>query len=64
MSCCSCVWPLGGVQQQNGPNNDLIPKGTFADFFSIFLCTFCQCCSLTPLVLVLVRWRMLAVNLS
>lgn len=23
----SLLWPLGGVQQQNGPDNNLIPKG-------------------------------------
>lgn len=26
-SPCFLLWPLGGVQQQNGPNDDLIPKG-------------------------------------
>lgn len=35
-NCFSSIWPLGGVQQQNGPNDDLIPKGNFRVFITFF----------------------------
>lgn len=40
MNCFSCTWPLGGVQQQNGPNNNLILKGTFLSFYLVFFLHF------------------------
>lgn len=38
------LWPLGGVQQQNGPNNDFIPEGTLLGF-TAFLDLFLTLCS-------------------
>lgn len=40
MNCFSCAWPLGGVQQQNGPNNNLILKGTFLSFYLVYFALF------------------------
>lgn len=39
-NCFFSMRPLGGVQQQNGPDNDLIPEGISSGFYPFLFALF------------------------